>query len=183
MQVEHPLLSRISVWGTLTDVHSESIRTKVEASDSTPPESYARPSTTVASNTERAPCESIRARAPATVEYGNSLVRIKGPQAQGRRPPPNTGTGTRAFNASAALSPNPSVMGSVIGNKHPSCRSFCSLPHQTSQNMAARRKRVGTSSQDPPRDAQSQRSGRQGATRHLTLEYARFLPGEGSGDK
>jgi len=163
-------LSWISVRGTLTDVHSESIHTKVEASDSTPPQLYERSSTTVASNTERASCESIRARAPATFEYGNRLIRVERPRAQGRRPPPDTGTGTRAFNASAALSPNPSVTGSVIGNKHPSCRSFCSLLHQTSQNVAGRRESVGTSRQDPPRDAQSQRSGQQGATRRLTLE-------------
>jgi len=163
-------VSRISVRGTLTDVYSESIHTKVEASDSTPPKLYARSSTTVATNTERASCESTGARAPATVEYGNRLIRIERPRAQGRRPPPDADTGTRAFNASAAFSPNPSITGSVIGNKHPSCRSFCSLPHQTSQNVAGRGEWVGTSSQDPPRDAQSQRSGQRGVTRHLTLE-------------
>jgi len=118
-----------------------------------PTQLYARSSTTAASNTERASCESTRARAPATVEYGNRLERIRRHRAQGRRPPPDTGTGTRAFNAPAALSPNMSVMGSVIGNRHPSC------PHQTSQNVAGRRKWVGTSNQDPPRDAQGQRSG------------------------
>jgi len=85
----------------------------------------------------------------ATVEYGNRLVRIEGPRAPGRRPPPNAGTGTRAFNVPAAFSPNPSVTGSVIGNQHPSNRSFCSLAHQTSQSMAGRSKVVGTSCQDP----------------------------------
>ena len=63
---------------------------------------------------------------------------------QGRRPPPDAGTGTRAFNAPAAFSPNPPVTGSVMWNKHPSCHSFCSLPHQTSQNVAGRREWVGT---------------------------------------
>ena len=124
-----------------------------------PTQSYARSSTTVASNTERASCESTRAQAPATVEYGNRLVRIGRPRAQGRRPPPDAGTGTRAFNAPAVFSPNPTVTGSVIGGKHLSCHSFCSLPHQTSQGMTERREWVGTSSQGPPRDAQSQRSG------------------------
>ena len=59
-----------------------------------------------------------------TVKYGNRLVRIERPRAQGRRPPPDAGTGTRTFNAPAAFSPNPSVTGSVIGNKHPSNPSF-----------------------------------------------------------
>ena len=111
---------------------------------------YARSSTTVASNTERASCESTRARAPATVEYGNRLERIRRRQAQGRRPPPDAGTGTRAFNAPGAFSPNPSVTGSVIWNRHPSRRSFCSLPHQISQSMAGHREWVGMSNQDPP---------------------------------
>jgi hypothetical protein len=103
----------------------------------------------IVSNTERASYETTRARAPATVEYGNRLERIGMRRAQGRRPPPDAGTGTRVFNAPTAFSPNPPVMGSVIGNRHPSCHSFCSLPHQTSQNVAGRRKWVGTSNQDP----------------------------------
>ena len=119
----------------------------------------ARSSMAIVSNTERASCESIRARAPATVEYGNRLERIRRRRAQGHRPPPDAGTRTRAFNVPAAFPPNPLVTGSVIGNRHPSRHSFCSLHHQTSQNMAGRRNWVGTSNQDPHRDAQTQRSG------------------------
>ena len=140
---------------------------------------HARLSTPVASNVERASCESTRGRVPATVEYGNRLVGIERPRAQGRRPRPNTGTRTRAFNASAALSPNPSVTGSVIGNKHPSCRSFCSLPHQTSQSVAGRRELAGTSRQDPPRDVQSQRSAQRGFEWYSTLEQTRSFPEKG----
>jgi len=114
-----------------------------------PTQLYARSSTAIASNTERASCESTRARAPATVEYGTRLERIGRRRAQGRRPPRDAGTGTRAFNAPAAFSPNPPVTGSVIGNRRPSCHSFCSLLHQTSQNVAGRREWVGTSNQDP----------------------------------
>ena len=114
-----------------------------------PTRSCARSSTTIASNTERASCESTRAQAPAAVEYKSRLVRIGRPRAQGRRPPPNAGTGTRAFNTPAMFSPNPTVTGSVIGDRHPSCRSFCSLSHQTSQGMTERREWVGTSSQGP----------------------------------
>ena len=132
------LLSRISVRGTLTDEHiksnpytSQGIRLDTQL--------CARSSTTIVSNTERASCESIKARAPATVEYGNRLVRIRRPRAQGRRTPPDAGMGTRAFNAPAAFSRNPPVTGRVIGNRHPSCHSFCSLPHQTSQNVAGRK--------------------------------------------
>ena len=135
-----------------------------------PTQSYARSSMTVASNTERASYESTRARAPATVEYENRLERIGRRRAQGRRPPPDAGTGTRAFNVPAAFSPNPSVTGSVIGNRHPSRRSFCSLPHQIRQNVAGLGEWVGMSNQDPPRDVQSQRSGQQGVIWHLTLE-------------
>jgi len=114
-----------------------------------------------------------------TVEYGNRLVQIERPRAQGHRPTPDVDTGTRAFNEPAAFSPNPSVTGSVIGNKHPSNRSFCSLAHQTSQSMAGRSKVVRTSRQDPPRDAQSQRSAQQGLVRHLTLEQACSFPKKG----
>jgi len=114
-----------------------------------PTQSYAWSSTSVASNMERASYESTRARAPATVEYENRLERIGRRRAQGRRPPPDAGTGTRAFNAPVAFSPNPPVTGSVIGNRHTSCHSFCSLPHQTSQSVAGRRKWVRTSNQDP----------------------------------
>jgi len=87
------------------------------------------------------------------------LERIGRRRAQGRRPPPDAGTRTRAFTAPVAFSPNPPVTGSVIGSRHPSCHSFCSLPHQTSQNVAGRREWVGTSNQGLPRDAQGQRSG------------------------
>jgi len=93
------LLSRVSVRGTLTR---------------RPTQSYARSSTTVASNTERTSCKSTKARAPAVVEYRNRLVRIGRPRAQGRRPLPDTGTGTKAFNAPGVFSPNPTVTGSVI---------------------------------------------------------------------
>ena len=36
-----------------------------------------------------------------------------------------------------------------MGNRHPSHHSFCSLPHQTSQNVVGHREWVGTSNQDP----------------------------------
>jgi len=55
-----------------------------------------------------------------------------------------------AFNAPAAFSPNPSVTGSVIENKNPSNRSFCSLAHQTSQSMVGSSKVVEMSHQDLP---------------------------------
>jgi len=114
-----------------------------------PTQLYARSPATVASNTERASCESTRARAPATVEYGNRIEQIGRRRAQGRRPPPDAGTRTRALNAPVAFSPNPPVTGSVIGNRHPSCHSFCSLPHQTSENVVGRWEWVGTSNQGP----------------------------------
>jgi len=103
----------------------------------------------IVSNTKRASSESTRAEAPATIEYGNRLERIGRRRAQGHHPPPDVGTRTKAFNVSAVFSPNLPVTGSVIGNRHPSRHSFCSLPHQTSQNVAGRREWVRTSNQNP----------------------------------
>jgi len=138
--------------------------TRIPVCESRPPtrrstHSYVRSSTAIASKTERTTYESTRARAQATVEYGNGLEQIGGRRAQGRRPPPDASTGTRAFNAPVVFPPNPPVTGSVIGNRHPSRHSFCSLRHQTSQNVAGRREWVGTSNQGLPRDAQGQRTG------------------------
>ena len=87
-------------------------------------QSHARSSMTAASKTEKASSESVRTRAPTTVEYGNKLERTRRRRAQGRHPPPDARTGTRAFNAPVALSPNTSVMGSVIRNNHPSPHFF-----------------------------------------------------------
>jgi len=104
-------------------------------------QSHVQSSTTAASKTEKASSESIRARAPAIVEYGNGLERTSRHRAQGRRPPPDARTRTRAFNAPNAFSPNTPVTGSVMGNRHPSHHSFCSLPHQTTQSMSGCGKR------------------------------------------
>jgi len=87
-------------------------------------QSHALSSTTATSKTEKASSESIRARASTTVECRNRLERTGRRRVQGRRPPPDARTGTRAFNASVAFSPNTPVTGSMIGNKHPSCHSF-----------------------------------------------------------
>jgi len=108
-----------------------------------------RSTQSAASKTERASSESISARAPTTVEYGNRLERTRRHRAQGRRPPLDARTGTRAFNAPAAFSPNTSVAGSVIGNRHPSRHYFCSLPHQQPRACQDAGSRDGTSSQDP----------------------------------
>ena len=118
------MLSRISVRGTPTDVHVGIVHTQFETPTRRSNQSHVRSSTTAASKTERVSSESIRTRAPATVEYGNRLERIRRRRAQGRRPPPDAGTGTRAFNAPVAFSPNTPVTGSVIWNRHLSRHSF-----------------------------------------------------------
>ena len=110
---------------------------------------YVGSSTTAASKTEMASSESIKGRAPATVEYGNGLARTRRRRAQGRRPPPDARTRARAFNAPVAFPPNTLVTGSVIGNRHPSRRSFCSLPHQMTRACQDAGSRDGTSNQDP----------------------------------
>jgi len=68
----------------------------------------------------------------------------------------------RAFNALVAFQHNTLVTGSVLGNRHPSRHSFCSLPHLTTQRMSGRRKpgwKPGWNVKSgPPRDAKSQNS-------------------------
>ena len=76
---------------------------------------YAQPSTTATSKTEMTSSESIRGRAPATVEYGNRLVRIWKRRAQGYCPPPDARTRAEALNTPATFPPNALVTGSVIG--------------------------------------------------------------------
>ena len=93
----------------------------------TPPVRTQNMVTTLASNTEKRSCESTEARPNSDRRIRNWLVRIDRPRAQGRRPPPDAGTGTRAFNAPTVFSPNPTVTGNVIGSKHPSNRPFLQL--------------------------------------------------------
>jgi len=133
-------LSRVSVRGTspmhITRLPVRRSRPSTRRSGHT----CARSSTIVASKTEMASSESIRGRALATVEYGNGLARTGRRRAQGRRPPPDARTRARAFNAPDAFLPNALVTGSMIGNRHPSHRSFCSLPHQMIQGVLGRGK-------------------------------------------
>jgi len=130
------LLSRVSVRGTLTDAHNEITHTQVEALNSTLL-SVIRIVIDSRSLEDVKGVERInKGSSAASVEYGSRLERTRRRRAQGRRSPPNARTGTRAFNAPVAFSPNTQVTGSVIGNRHPSRHSFCSLPHQTTQSMS-----------------------------------------------
>ena len=119
----------------------------------------------------------------ATVEYGNRLVRIERPRAQGCRPPPDAGTGTRAFNAPAAFSPNSSVTGSVIGNKHPSNRSFLQPcpPNEPEHGRAQRGGRNVLSSPPSRRPKSALCSARLCAAPDPRVGM--FLPREGSNDE
>ena len=83
--------------------------------------------TTIASNTEKGSCESTEARLSIDRRIRNWIIRINRPRVQGRCPPPDVGTGTRAFHAPAAFSPNPTVAGNVIGSMHPSGHPFLQL--------------------------------------------------------
>jgi len=106
------LLSRVSIRDTLTDAHNQKTRVQIEAPDSTLPVRTCdcqNVMTTIASNTEKGSCELARARLNSDRRIRNWLVRIDRPRAQGRRSPPDVGTGTRAFNAPAVFSPNPTV--------------------------------------------------------------------------
>jgi len=119
---------------------------------------YTQSSTAVASKTEKASSEPLGGRASTTVEYGNELERMRRRRAQGHRPPPDARTRTRAFNASVAFPPNTLVTRNVMGNRHPSRRSFCSLPHLTTQSVSGCRKPVWNVKSEPPRDSKSQNS-------------------------
>jgi len=137
---------------------------------------YQNAMTTIASSTEKGSCESTKARLDSDRRIRKQLIRINKPRAQGRRPPPDAGTGTRAFNAPVVFSPNPTVTGSVTGSKHPCNPPFCSLVPQMSQSMAEHSETVGTSCHGPPRGAQSQRADQRGLVRHRSLERTRSFP-------
>ena len=105
----------------------------------------------------------------ATVEYGNRLVRIKRPRAQGCHPPPDAGTGTTAFNAPATFSP-------ISHGK----RDREQAPVQTSHSMAGCSEVVETSRQDLLETPKvSARSARLCAAPNPRAGM--FLPREGSG--
>ena len=88
-----------------------------------------------------------------TVEYGNWLVRIGRPRAQGRRPLPDASTGTRAF---SAFPPNPTATGRVIGSKHPSNRPFLQpCPSNESEHNRAQQSGRNISSRPPSRRPKS----------------------------
>jgi len=82
---------------------------------------------TMASNTEVRSYESTRARLAATVEYESRSSEPVDLERKGASPPPIAGMGATTFNASDMLQPNPTVMGNVKGNKHPSNLYFFQL--------------------------------------------------------
>jgi hypothetical protein len=110
---------------------------------------YTQPSTSTTSKMEIASSESIRGRALAAVEYGNGLTRTGRRRAQGRRPPPDARTRAGALNAPDASPPNTQVTGGVIENRHPSHRSFCSLPTERPRACQDAGNKDGTSNRDP----------------------------------
>ena len=121
--------------------------------------SHAQSSTAAASKTKRVSGEPHKGRALTTVEYGNRLERTSRRRAQGHRPPSDAHTRTRAFNAPVPFPHNTLVTGSVMGNRHPSHHSFCSLPHRMTQSVSGRGKLGWNVKSGPPRDAKSQYSG------------------------
>jgi len=103
--------------------------------------------------------KSIRARWPATVDYGNSVERIDRPRAQKRSPLPIAGTGARAFNVAAMLPPNPTVTGSVIGEQAPiKSLLFSALSSRLEKSMNWHIVAGVISHHGPPREVQGQRS-------------------------
>ena len=131
---------------------------------------------TIASNTEKGSCELTEARLGSDRRIWKWVVRIDRPRAQGNRPPPDAGTVTRAFNAPAMFSPNPTVTGNVIGSEHPSNPPFAALSLQMSQSTAEHSETVVTSHHDPPRGIKSQRIDQQGHAWYQTLERIRSFP-------
>jgi len=110
---------------------------------------YTQPSTSTTSKMEIASSESIRGRALAAVEYGNRLTRTGRRRAQRRRPPPDARTRAGALNAPDTSPPNTRVTGGVIGNRHLSHRSFCSLPTKRPRACQDAGNEDGTSNRDP----------------------------------
>jgi len=133
------LLSRISVRGIPTDAHNEIICTK----DKIPNSTLYTITRIIIDDLSLEDGKSVeRIKQGSSTNYRRArkwVERIGGCRAQGRRPPPDTRTGARAFNAPVAFPPNTPVMGSVTGNRHPSRHSFCSLPRQMTQGVSGHR--------------------------------------------
>ena len=137
----------------------------------------------MASNTETESSGSTRARWPATIEYGNSVERINGTRAQKRPPLPVASTEVRALNLTAMLPPNPTVMGSMIGEQAPvKSPLFPALSPRLDKGTTQHSAAGVISHHGTPRDAQSQHFH---VTRMLEPPNPRvdtFLPRKGSGD-
>ena len=117
-------MSRVSVRGTLTDAHNEITRTQVEVLDSTL-WSYMCAVVDNRSLEDGDGVERIDQGSSASHRRIRKRARAsRWRRAQGRHPPPDARTRARAFNAPDASPPNTLVTGSVIGNRHPSRRSF-----------------------------------------------------------
>jgi len=148
------LLSRVSVRGTLTDGHDESTRVYIETPDTTPPDRiYDRQNktTTMASNTERASCESAGAR-PNSDRRIQKLARTNR-QAFKRRDATRRLTRVREpghLMHPAVFACKPTATGSVIGIKHPSNRPFLQpCPPDESEHDSAQQGRRNVSSRPP----------------------------------
>jgi len=98
-------------------------------------------------------------------------------------PPPVMGTDARAFNVTAMLPPNPTVMGSVIGEQAPIKSPLFPALSLRSDKGTTRHSAAGViSHRGTPRDAQSQCSH---TTRPVVPSDPRadtFLPKKGLGD-
>ena len=131
---------------------------------------------------EKGSRKSAEARPDSDRRIRNWLIRIDRPRAQGRRPPPDAGMGTRAFNAPAVFSPNPTAMGSMIGSEHPSNPPFfCSfIPSEELGYGRVLRDSRDVASQPPSRHPKSaHRSARPCAMPDRRANT--FLPKEESG--
>jgi len=138
---------------------------------------------TIASNTERGSCELAAARLNGNRRIRKWLGRIDRPRAQRYHPPPVAGTGARPFNAPAILSPNLTVVGNVIGSKHPSNPHFSQLyPLDKQEYKLAQCDSRDVVSRCPSRHPESvRRSIKSYAV--LDPRANAFLPREESGDE
>ena len=148
-------MSRVSVRGTLTDVHYEIARTQVAVLNSTL-WSYVCAAIDGRNLEDGNSVERIdQASSAGYRRIRNRLTRTGRRRAQGRRPPPDARTRVGALNVSDASPPNTQVTGGVIGNRHLSHRSFCSFPTKRPRACQDAGNKDGTSNRDPSRHSRS----------------------------
>jgi len=138
---------------------------------------------TIASNTKTRSYESTRARYQQSSITEIASSESTGLERKSAPPSPDVGTEARAFNATTMLPPNPTVIGSVIGEQAPiKSPLFLALSPRLDKGTTRHSAAGVISHHGTPRDEQSQRSHITGLPMPSDPRADSFLPKKGSGD-